>query len=468
MTGDATSRASRLSGLPGPDTFRSAYERDRDRMLYASAFRRLAGITQVAAAGELQLLHNRLTHSLKVDQVGAALCNALPDALVQAMDIQKQVVSTASLAHDLGHPPFGHAAESVLHHRLSNWGGFEGNAQSFRIVTKLSVHSEGLRGLDLTRGSLCAILKYPQMAPPSPQPLWTDRWQGSKWGVYPSEYDVFTKARQDLQPNRRSAEALLMDWADDVAYATHDIDDYVRNGLIPLERIRDDIAHIAVYTATRLQKKYPNDFAMDMLSDAESILLTLPTEPYRGRIQDRVRLHKWVSETINRCIGALTVLDAKPYLAVDAAVQYEVELLKSLTGFYVIDSPRLSVGQMGQTAMIEGLFDILCSWMDENPGSARLPVWLRELYRLFLTDPGRGNFDNSVRDGRERERNAQEAAGVREQDRTQLWVDADSQRLAVRRAVCDFMCSLTEGQAADLHSRLAGYQLTHNFGSWVL
>lgn len=171
MAARADRRHAAAGAVPAGDE-RSPFERDRDRILYATNFRRLGRVTQVAGPGERHLTHNRLTHSLEVSQIGRGLATRLrtdvasQEMIAAAGGLDAAVVEAAALAHDLGHPPFGHVAESELNALLTAAGvadGFEGNAQSFRIVTTLGVHYPDLPGLDLTRATLCAILKYPWM-----------------------------------------------------------------------------------------------------------------------------------------------------------------------------------------------------------------------------------------------------------------------------------------------------------------
>jgi dGTPase len=144
---------------------RTRAQRDRDRLLYSSALRRLAEVTQVVSPGSGFVFHNRLTHTLQVAQVGRRLAERLtrlqPKEVAASEGLDPDVVEAACLAHDLGHPPFGHIAEEVLNEEAKLAGGFEGNAQSFRIVTKLAFRSQKYGGLDLSRASLAAILKYP-------------------------------------------------------------------------------------------------------------------------------------------------------------------------------------------------------------------------------------------------------------------------------------------------------------------
>ncbi|MFD6068314.1 dGTP triphosphohydrolase, partial [Amycolatopsis lurida] len=210
------------------ETYRDAYQRDRDRVLYSSAFRRLAGVTQVAAVSEQLVLHNRLTHSLKVAQMGRRLVQHLraqSGVFPSGSDLNEDVVETAGLVHDIGHPPFGHVAEEVLNQRLAQVAGlegFEGNAQSFRVVTKLARRKEEHMGLNLTRATLNAILKYPRLKPRDSAKAttsWIDRGYGEKWGAYQTERKDFEWAREFSHGELRSANAILMDWADDISYA---------------------------------------------------------------------------------------------------------------------------------------------------------------------------------------------------------------------------------------------------------
>ena len=212
---------------------------DRDRILYSPHFARLAEVTQVRSTTGEFLVHNRLTHSLKVAQVARRIAEVLqkkqPD-LAKSLELDPDVAESVGLAHDLGHPPFGHIAEEKLN-RLVSAGqgaeGYEGNAQSFRIVTALSISDsapedqEFVPGLNLTRATLNALLKYPWRYGDNPQKL-------NKWGSYETEQDVFAWTRTGSQTRIRCVEAEIMDWADDITYAIHDMVDFYCAGLIPL------------------------------------------------------------------------------------------------------------------------------------------------------------------------------------------------------------------------------------------
>lgn len=212
---------------------RRAFERDRDRILYSSAFHRLAGITQIVRAGELDIFHTRQQHTYKVAQIGRRLAEhrireQAEEAEIHGLD--PEVVEAACLAHDLGHPPFGHAAETELDQLVRDpirvggdpddaaTDGYEGNAQTFRILTKLSVrYSKDSPGLDLTRATLAATLKYPWLRDHD------DLKKKSKWSAYASEEREFRWARQHCHSEFKTAEAELMDWADDISYSVHDL-----------------------------------------------------------------------------------------------------------------------------------------------------------------------------------------------------------------------------------------------------
>ena len=283
----------RSSGAPDAKTEdpRTPFARDRDRLLYSSAFRSLAGKSQVVASTELGPFHTRLTHSLKVAQLGRRLAEeireqhsvdatgATPDALWDVEAPDPDLVEFACLAHDLGHPPFGHAGESALHQVVDDLvaeavksspkslqknltkgdiqaikrclGGFEGNPQSFRILTRLSHKAtpkdgtgtvdDNYLGLDLAAASIDAVSKYP----------WgRESIDCKKWGAYgscddDSDLGTLKKTREILgygdpiigSEAEKSFECELMEWCDDVTYAVHDVEDFHMIGMIPLERI---------------------------------------------------------------------------------------------------------------------------------------------------------------------------------------------------------------------------------------
>jgi dGTPase len=411
---------------------RSDSQRDRDRVLYCSAFRRLAEVTQVVSAAEGHSFHNRLTHTLKVAQIARRLAEKLADDHPkEAQEIggpDPDIAETAALAHDLGHPPFGHIAEKELA-RLAAAAGeeerFEGNAQSFRIVTKLAVRTDTYPGLNLTAASLCAILKYP----------WFRATAGDhveKWGVYHSEKAEFDYARTQLSVSgsTRSVEAEIMDWADDIAYSVFDVDDFYRAGLIPLDRIFSDKAERerflegALFRLRRLKKPDPDS----IVAAFEALIENMPPRTLRGSFEgtndQRAFLRQWTSFLVARYVGAIqlrvpTAADPRT-VTITAGYKHEVEILKQLCWHYVIENPRLLTQQAGERRVIRSLFE------------------------LFLDRAEKRDFDIFPHPFR----------GILNDLKSR-----DATRPELVRPVIDMISSMTENQAIRLYQRLYGFNL---------
>lgn len=417
-------RMQRLHGVAKSDQ-RSEFERDRDRVLYSSAFHRLAGITQVVRSGEEDVFHTRQQHSFKVSQVGRRLaqkCIRENPKLAEKFGVNEEVVEAACLAHDLGHPPFGHIGESRLDALLSerkDKDGFEGNAQSFRIITKLSVRFADPLGLDLTRATLAACLKYP----------WVRQRNGAqkkkkKWSVYRSEQAEFQFAREYHDGDERTTEAHLMDWADDIAYSVHDLEDFHRCRVIPWHQILGDQDRQVQLVKNALKGWYDQPAgaearlqnAMEWIVDYfTNIYETLFTEPYEGTRDQRQQLRTLTSSLIGRYVSAAKLDERSATgLIVGSDEEAEVKMLKQITREYVIANPSLVAQQYGYSKVIDLLFEAILSSINGDTPSPP----------LFL--PHRLKY---------------------------LWDASDEHPL---RFTADCIASLTEREAIALYGRLTG------------
>ena len=393
---------------------RTETERDRDRILYSSAFKRLGHVTQVTSSETGLMFHSRLTHSLKVAQFARRLAERLKRSsgyvgaaarVIETLDVD--ATEAAALAHDLGHPPFGHLAESELNRLAVGFGGFEGNAQSFRILTRLALRSEDHLGLNLTRVTLNGVLKYP----------WTrDDEKPGKWNAYASDGEAFDWVRAKCAGSvYRSIEAQIMDWADDVTYAVHDMDDFYRAGLVPLDRLCQPGPEFGLFDAYLRAEKPARADALG--AGAERVLRGLMTfdVPYSGTASERINLRALGSGLITRYLDGLAVANrsSTAVVEVDQNLRDEVDALKQLIWCYVIQRPALAILQHGQRYVITKLFEIY--------EDAAINGELRLFPSLYA----------------ERLRNA----------------EADETK---RRAVVDLISSMTEGGAMEVYRRLTG------------
>jgi len=493
--------------MPVPaDLAASPFRVDRDRVASSPFFARLGGVTQVVSStGSGLLVHNRLTHSLKVAQAARAIAERLRSRpeLAGVLDklggCEPDVVEAAALAHDLGHPPFGHLGEQVLdrlaRHRFGLSDGFEGNAQSFRIITTTDVRGPSALGLDLTVAVRAAMLKYPWTRLSHPQPHPRDLTApprgaaeppdapgtgSAKFSAYVTELDDLIQARDfyrgRLEPWQQTVEASVMDTADDIAYAIHDLEDFHRVGVLQhatvsaeLSTWLDRAVELAGLSAADLAREgrrpgrsleamrrrlhAKDSWAVDDGAFAQAVAKVrselvdgLLSRPFDGSVEAEQGVAAFSARWTRRLVDSVGVVEEPTTRSghVVLAVQqwHEVQVLKFVHRRFVLLRPDLALHQRGQARLLTALAEALEQWVTDRHEADRLPRRLHDLVELasaeyaalFRTDPG---------------------ALVGATGDAPSGADA-VRALARGRAVVDFVASLTDNQAAALLDALSG------------
>jgi dGTPase len=384
------------SALPGPDE-RSPFEHDRARVLHSAAFRRLAAKTQVHTAGTDDFLRTRLTHSLEVAQIAREMGARL--------GCDPDVVDTAGLAHDLGHPPFGHNGEGVLNELCQAAGGFEGNAQTLRVLTRLEAKVVGpdgrSAGLNLTRASLDACTKYP----------WFRVEGRRKFGVYADDAPIFDWLRAGAEPEQRCLEAQVMDWADDVAYSVHDVEDGIHSRFVVLDLLRTDADERAALCAD-VARSYSNESPSDLSAVLDELLsdpVLTPLFDYDGTFRSMVALKQVTSVLTGRLVAAAVAATRAKFgsgplrryaadLVVPRRTRAECALLKGIALRYVMSRRGAEAWYTEQQEILTELVQALTRrapdaldavfaplWREAPDDAARLRVVIDQV--ASLTDP---------------------------------------------------------------------------------
>ena len=381
---------------------RTEFARDRARIIHSFALRRLAAKTQVAVPWATDFPRTRLSHSLECAQVGRELGAAL--------GADPDLMEGACLAHDIGHPPFGHNGEEALDLIAQSCGGFEGNAQSLRLLIRLeakTVLPDGKSiGLNLTRASLDAATKYP----------WTRAVNTKKFGVYEDDLEIFNWYRAGVDSGKSSMEAQIMDWSDDIAYSVHDLEDSLVSGQIKLDQLSDDLPKLF----TVAQQMYLADVTESEMQSALNSLQKLSCWPryYDGTHRSLARLKDLASQLVGRFAQAAEVATQEKYgdgdltrynanLVVPRAQRVEVALLKSMAGHYVINATdsqiRYAEQQKILTQLVEAILAsapdtlesfFLQDWQRAQTDQARLRVVIDQV--ASLTDPGALTLHNRL------------------------------------------------------------------------
>jgi len=393
----------RLSDEPGKKRRldkRSPFQRDKARVLHSAAFRRLQSKTQIHNNGLSDFYRTRLTHSLEVAQIGAGIVAHLAVIQPQFNDLlpSNNLIETICLSHDIGHPPFGHGGETALNYMMINDGGFEGNGQTFRILTQLEPYTE-YNGMNLTRRSLLGLLKYPvclsQVSAPYPvdtsrnfRELKTEEWMPGK-GIYDQDKEYldavlaplctsdktqFHALRQQKPADNshrksryKSFDCSIMEIADDIAYGIHDLEDAIAMGIVTKSLWQEKVA-------TQLVEI--NGFCLiDQLSELTNNLFS--NKNYKRKDA--------IGALVNALITSIKieVVDEKfvdPLLAYNAYLEESMfqvlEILKQFVLNYVIKSPDLQILEYRGQQIVMELFEAF------NAGPLRfLPEQVKETYR---------------------------------------------------------------------------------------
>ncbi|GIG98727.1 deoxyguanosinetriphosphate triphosphohydrolase [Plantactinospora mayteni] len=356
---------------------RSPYQRDRARVLHSAAFRRLAAKTQVHTAGTDDFLRTRLTHSLEVAQIAREMGARL--------GCDPDIVDVAGLAHDLGHPPFGHNGEDALDVLAADCGGFEGNAQTLRVLTRLEAKVYGpdgtSAGLNLTRAALDATCKYP----------WPRRPGERKFGVYADDADTFGWLRQGAPDGDvRCLEAQVMDWADDVAYSVHDVEDGIHGGHLRLRLAQlrvdaDERAALCADVAGRYSTESAGDLA-EVLAGLLADPVLAPLCDYDGSHRALAALKASTSVLTGRFVAAAVEATEQRHgtgplrryaaeLLVPGRIRAECALLKGMALRYVMRRPGAQDRYERQREILTELVAALLTRAPDALDPVFAPLW---------------------------------------------------------------------------------------------
>jgi dGTPase len=389
--------------------YRSPFQMDRDRIIHAQAFRKLQSKTQVFLSGEYDFYRTRLTHSMEVAQIGRSICTFLRSRgtpLRADFYIDSDLVEAVCLAHDLGHPPFGHSGERTLQELMIGWGGFEGNAQTLHLLTETIYHNEsGVRGMAPTRALLDGVLKYKKLfreftAPPNNHFLYDPQERHRSFVFGDTAIPAELHAGEKLNA-LKSVECQIMDWADDAAYSLNDIVDGVRAGFLSIERI-------------------------------EQWAATEPIDAERQRWLDQLfaairgdRLENVFAQKIGAFITACRLRERKNFmseltnryrfeLAIGATAEREAAFYKKMANDIIFESPQLQQMEHKARRVLFELWD--SCWRNYVEKTARV---------INILPPRVGRL-----------------------------IDAEETKAGKARQICDWLAGLTDGMIVRTYQRL--------------
>ncbi|MCF6311514.1 MAG: dNTP triphosphohydrolase [Verrucomicrobiales bacterium] len=401
-----------------PGEYRTPFELDRDRIIHTSSFRRLQSKTQVFLSGEYDFYRTRLTHSIEVAQIGRSICARLrrtSDLLSEDYYIDPDLVEAACLAHDIGHPPFGHTGERTLHRLMRPYGGFEGNAQTLRILTQ-TIFSHRQSGMNPSRALTDGVLKYKTLFSADESVDHHFLYNEQK-----SDLDFVFDGRDfpaDLSPGKQrnafhSIECQIMDWADDTAYSLNDLVDGINAGFITLEKLE---RWAADQDLSKVESDHIDELAKAIREEKAEVLMGQKIAQFIEAATLR-KDQNFMSAQSHRYQYALQV---------DATMAAESKLYKRLAMAVVFKSSQLQQLDKKADFIVQRLFGMLAE------------------YYILPGQPSRDHF-----------------CLLSERDEQAIFSQPEESGRA--RLVCDVIARMTDGRAARMYQRL----FDPSFGSIV-
>ncbi len=429
---------------PSPKDHRPAAERDRDRILHSAAFRRLQGKTQVFGIGQADFYRTRLTHSVETAQIARGIAhNLLIEQPLLNHCLSSELAEAVALAHDLGHPPFGHAGEQTLDacmrevSRMAGLAGkkflrFEGNAQTFHILVAAEPKSPSYPGLNLTRATLAGVMKYPyEQDIGNNKFIFTSDLPMAKWALQQGPSILKTRDRQKQPPPQTSVACQILDWADDCAYSVHDVEDALQAQFLhpgDLDQIRFVRRVFAHYEETRKEETVPK---LDISEVSERLLdlkqRILPSEHGDERAQRKAAMRDILNDLITS-VSVETSSDSRRadfswHLIVPHEARILSVLCKSVIWEAVITDPRVAAMSTKGREILRDLFQLLLEEVLEKKSVALFPRYYRPIIEECM----------------------------------------EAGQMEAARAVCNFLALMTDMDALRLHSLLRGSKASSVF-----
>jgi dGTPase len=390
--------------------YRTPFQQDRDRLVHTAAFRRLQGKTQVFLSGEYDFYRTRLTHSLEVAQIGRSICQWLKRGdkggglLRNDLYIDPNLVEAICLAHDLGNPPFGHAGEKQLHALMLAYGGFEGNAQTLRLLTETIYPDRFDRtGLQPTRAFLDGVLKYKTLLKDHPQQnrhyLYDEQKRCVEWAFASRRPPRSLKAGEQLN-KFRSIECQIMDWADNTAYCWSDLADAIRAGFI-------DVRKVEGWARNQKLGSHDEHIICNLIKIMQGDVITRDFSMEIGKFVTACKLRErqnFMSDLTNRYRFELEIAPA---------VLAEYKLLKKLAVELVFRSAQVQQLEFKGNHMLRRVFEVFANnYIEKKESQNLLPAFVHDL------------------------------------------VEAESNKRQRARLICDHIAGMTDGFAQRTYRRL--------------